>query len=52
MVCFLLSLFNSCIDFVLGEVADQNRYGTYVYADDVVLLVESPEVLHEKAKPV
>ena len=62
------SLFNTCMDWVLGKVADQSRCGASVgntkvtdldFADDAVLLAESLEVLvmalealHEEAKPL
>ncbi len=62
------SLFNTCIGRVLGRVVDQSHYGAsiinsrvtdLVFADDVVILAESLEVvvmaletLHEEVKPL
>ena len=62
------SLFNTCMDWVLGRVVDQSHCGAsvgntkvtdLVFADDAVLLAESLEVLvmalealHEEAKPL
>ena len=62
------SLFNTCMDWVLGKVADQSHCGAsvgntmvtdLVFADDAVILAESLEVLvmalevlHEEAKPL
>ena len=62
------SLFNTCMDWVLGKVVDQSHCGAsvgntkisdLVFADDAVLLAESLdvlvmalEVLHEESKPL
>ncbi len=62
------SLFNTCMDWVLGKVADQShcrasvgntKVSDLVFADDTVILAESLEdllialeVLHEKVKPL
>ena len=62
------SLFNTCMDWVLGRVVDQSHCGAsvgntrvtdLVFADDAVILSESLEVLvmalealHEEAKPL
>ncbi|KAG0712833.1 Retrovirus-related Pol polyprotein from type-1 retrotransposable element R2 [Chionoecetes opilio] len=62
------SLFNTCIDWVLGKVVDQSDCGAslgntkisgLVFADDAVIFAESLEVLvmalkalHEEAKPL
>ncbi len=62
------SLFNTCMDWVLGKVTDQSHYGAsvgnskvsnLVFADDAVILAESLdvlvmalEILHEEAKPL
>merc|ERR1712035_25095 len=69
MGCFLApSLFNTCMDWVLGRDTDQSHCGAsvcntmvtdLVFADDAVILAESLEVLvialevlHEEAKPL
>ena len=62
------SLFNTCMDWVLGRVVDQSHCGAsvgntmvtdLVFADDAVILAESLEVLvlaletlHEETKPL
>lgn len=62
------SLFNTCMDWVLGKVVDQSHCGAsvgnakitdLVFADDAVILAESLgvlvlalETLHEDAKPL
>ncbi|KAG0716932.1 Retrovirus-related Pol polyprotein from type-1 retrotransposable element R2 [Chionoecetes opilio] len=62
------SLFNTCMDWVLGKVVDQSDCGAslgnikitdLVFADDAVIFAESlevlvmaPEALHEEAKPL
>lgn len=62
------SLFNTCMDWVLGRAVDQSHCGAsvgnttvtdLVFADDAVILAESLEVLvlalealHEEAKPL
>ena len=62
------SLFNTCMDWVLGRVVDQSHYGAsignlritdLVFADDAVIFPESLKVLlmafealHEEAKPL
>ena len=62
------SLFNTCMDWVLGKVSDRSHCGAFVgdskvsdlvFADDAVILAESLEVLvmalevlHEEAKPL
>ncbi len=62
------SLFNTCMDWVLGKVADQSHCGAsvgnttvgdLVFADDAVILAEllevlvmALEILHEEAKPL
>ena len=63
----LPSLFNTCMDWVLGRVVDQSHCGAsvsnkkitdLVFADDAVIFAQSLEVLvmalealHEEAKP-
>ena len=62
------SLFNTCMDWVLGRVVEQSHCGAsvgnteitdLVFADDAVIFVESLEVLvmalealHEEVKPL